>query len=116
MNIDDTKIAEAIDRIARTGDGLALYLYLQKTLCGTLVNPTGDALLADHGRRTFASGLMAQMRQGVQESHGGNDPASQPFVFTNREPARAGGRVSARDFAKLAEPDYGRTERNPGTE
>ena len=105
MNIDDTKIAEAIDRIAHTADGLALYLHLQKTLCGTLVNPTTDALLADHGRRTFASGLMAQMRQGVQESHGGNDPASQPFVFVSPERAGTGGRVSPRAYAKLVEPD-----------
>ncbi|MGD1017293.1 MAG: hypothetical protein ABR863_12775 [Roseiarcus sp.] len=55
----------AIDRIARTPDGVTLYLYLQKILCGVVTDNSERSLQQDHGRRSFARDLMALMADGI---------------------------------------------------
>ena len=61
--IDSQDFIDALDRIARTEDGVILYRFLQKTLCGvtydTRVLPTNE------GKRMFASQLMGLMAKGI---------------------------------------------------
>ena len=67
------EFAQALDRIARTGDGAILYRYLQRTLCGVMAGPVEpSALAAQHGRRIFASELMGLMASGI-ETHDRTD-------------------------------------------
>ena len=71
---DDLKLA--IDRIARTPDGVTLYLYLQKALCGVVSDGSERSLQSDHGRRSFARDLMALMAEGIALSD-----RSRPVTF-----------------------------------
>jgi hypothetical protein len=105
MSIDDKQMADAIDRIARTPDGQALYLFLQKTLSGVPLLQDGDALRSHHGRRTFAAELMAAMADGIRDSHGGRDPTDHPITFLTRERARVTGRESARSYLSRTDPE-----------
>lgn len=64
---DDIK--DALDRIARTADGQALYRYLQKIRMGiTPPDAHQRALRANEGRRSFAADLMAHMGKGIADS------------------------------------------------
>src|SRR5947209_8749872 len=80
---------EAIDRIARTPDGAALYVHLQRRLMLIPVDMSDGALRADQGERRFASQLIGLMAKGVFESGGraghtgstiGPDGREQPLV------------------------------------
>jgi hypothetical protein len=64
-------MAEAIDRLARTDDGLILYRFLQKTLCGAVEGNDG-AFMIHEGRRRFASYLMGLMSRGIEENARGH--------------------------------------------
>lgn len=105
MILDDEKMTAAIDRISRTLDGQALYLFLQKTLSGVPPDPQGNALPVHHGRRTFAAELMALMAAGIRDTHGGRDPTDGPITFALREPVRLAGRESARDRIARTDPE-----------
>jgi len=80
--IENTQMQEAIDRIARTPDGLLLYRLLQKVLCGTVaVQHDHSALQFHEGRRTLARDLMAFMSEGIAE----NDRAAVTFAIAKPE-------------------------------
>ncbi len=102
MNIDDKQIAESLDRIGRTPDGVALYLFLQKTLTALPTDASADALREFHGRRTFAAELMFLMKDGVRDNVG-SDPSHRPIVFTRNERARVAGRLDSRSYARIVE-------------
>jgi hypothetical protein len=61
---------EAIDRIARTPDGAALYVFLQRRLMSVGLADDAGALRADHGERSFAAKLISVMAKGIFESGG----------------------------------------------
>lgn len=61
---------EAIDRIARTADGHALYVFLQRRLMMIPSIGTDGALRLDQGERTFAKVLIGHMAKGAFESGG----------------------------------------------
>lgn len=61
---------EAIDRIARTADGAALYVFLQRRLMSISTANTDGALREDQGERTFAAKLISVMANGIFESGG----------------------------------------------
>lgn len=80
---------EAIDRIARTPDGAALYVFLQRRLMSISIADSDGALRQDQGERTFAAKLIAVMAKGIFESGGrtgitgsssGPDGREQPLV------------------------------------
>lgn len=99
----DDDLAKSIDRIARSGDGRDLYLFLQKTVCDLAPGECTDGALREfEGRRRFASELMAMMAKGIIES-GGRD--NQPIVFGRPERAASSGQLSAREYfrRKLAD-------------
>jgi hypothetical protein len=96
---------EAIDRIARTPDGAALYVLLQRRVMTISVAPTDSALRADEGERRFASQLIGLMAKGVFESGGrtghpgstsGPDGREQPLVVPSPKPVRVAGTGSNR--------------------
>ena len=67
--IENKDMQDAIDRIARTADGLLLYRLLQKVLCGTVAAQSDQgALQFNEGRRTLARDLMAFMSEGIAEN------------------------------------------------
>lgn len=87
--ITDDDLAKALDRIARTADGLLLYRFLQKVLCGVIPASQLGALPFDHGRRSFASELMGRMAKGVDESSGNRAESDRPVTFAVAGPRRA---------------------------
>jgi len=90
--IPESEMREAWDRIGRTADGQLAYLYLQRTLMGTIASNDQGALQADNGRRTFASELMSLMSKGLAESDR-TDRANRPVVFaTGAQPVAVGRR------------------------
>ena len=98
--IENKEMQEAIDRIARSADGLLLYRLLQKVLCGTVAaqNDVG-ALQINEGRRTLARDLMAFMSEGIAE----NDRAAVTFAIakperTDQRPRGAGRRIGPEHF------------------
>jgi hypothetical protein len=100
-------IDEAIDRIARTADGAALYVFLQRRMMWVPASNEDGALRADHGERSFASKLIGLMAKGIHESGGRtrNDPTGsdveQPVVVpiagpvAGPGPRGAGRRITA---------------------
>jgi len=106
--IDENQFDEALDRIARTPDGVLLYRFLQTKLMGTIAEhaPKQSALRVEHGERRFAQMLMARMAKGIDESGGrtdlSNSRASERTVVIRRgaQPVRTGQRLSARDFLR----------------
>jgi len=97
--IENKDMQEAIDRIARTADGLLLYRFLQKVLCGTVAAQSDHGALPFHeGRRTLARDLMAFMSEGIAD----NDRAC--ITFAVAKPATvsasrgAGRRITADTF------------------
>jgi hypothetical protein len=90
---------EAIDRIARTPDGAALYVFLQRRLMLITIDNSESALRVDQGERRFASQLIAAMAKGVFESGGrtgitgstiGPDGREQPLVVPRPGAVRSG--------------------------
>ena len=75
--IDNERIQEAWDRIARTQDGLIVYRHLQRIRLGivTAMNDLG-ALPYFEGRRSLAADLMAFMSESIAE----NDRACVTFA------------------------------------
>ncbi|HEY8751587.1 MAG TPA: hypothetical protein VIM11_26635 [Tepidisphaeraceae bacterium] len=91
---------EAIDRIARTADGAALYVFLQRRLMSISVAPTDGALRSDEGERTFAAKLISVMAKGIFESGGrsgitgssiGPGGSEQPVVVPSPRAVRVSG-------------------------
>lgn len=96
---------EAIDRIARTPDGAALYVFLQRRLMTIPIADGEGALRLDLGERTFAAKLIAYMAKGIFESGGrtgitgssiGPDGREQPLVVPSPKPVRVSGSGSRR--------------------
>jgi hypothetical protein len=86
---------EAIDRIARTPDGAALYVFLQRRLMSIPPVAGNGALRLDQGERTFAAKLISVMAKGIFESGGragihgsshGPDGSEQPVVVPVPKP------------------------------
>ena len=105
--ITDEEFHRAWDRIARTGDGVLIYLHLQKRLMATAANETESALLMDHGERRFASQLIGLMAKGIEESGGSSGTPSdggrqeRPIVLTVRGPVA----VKRHGSGRLIDPD-----------
>jgi hypothetical protein len=91
----DEEMTSAIDRIARTADGLMLYRYFQHVAMSDDPGTGVGALLKFSGRRSFARELMALMGKGVDESGGSRRPTEQPVVFAGRKPVVGERRGSA---------------------
>ena len=90
---------EAIDRIARTPDGAALYVLLQRQMMAVLPTTDGGALQTNHGERMFAARLIGLMAKGIFESGGrtghtgssiGPGGGEQPVVVPLAEPSQYG--------------------------
>jgi hypothetical protein len=88
---------EAIDRVARTPDGAALYVFLQRRLMSVPLDISDGALRQDHGERTFAAKLISCMAKGIFESGGrtgiagsslGPDGSEQPVVVPSPRAVR----------------------------
>lgn len=93
---------EAIDRIARTHDGVLLHRYLRRVL-ETVVDLQDDgALRTQNGRRTLARDLMRLMASGIEGTSG---RADQPILTRPGTPAGTGSRAERRRaaFARAAE-------------
>ncbi|MDB6085547.1 MAG: hypothetical protein JWN43_3428 [Gammaproteobacteria bacterium] len=96
--INDTRLIEAIDRIARTPDGRSLYLFLQRRMMAVCTSEEASALYRSEGERTFAARLIGLMATGMAESGGrtsssggtGGD-TEQPIVFAVPKPVAVGG-------------------------
>jgi hypothetical protein len=86
--LTDQDMRDALDRVARSSDGVLLYRYLQKTLCAVTTDsmPEG-ALRRNEGRRSLAAELMGLMAEGIRSS----GRADSPVTF-----ALAGARAVAR--------------------
>jgi hypothetical protein len=107
---------EAIDRIARTPDGAALYVFLQRRLMAVSIDPHDGALRQDQGERTFAAKLIAVMAKGIFESGGragitgssvGPGGSEQPVVVPSPRAVRVDTAGSRRRInAKTRVPGY----------
>lgn len=73
-------ILEAIDRISRTPDGAALYVFLQRRVMWVAPTTSRSALRTDHGERSFASKLIGLMAKGIHESGGRTSSSGSPGV------------------------------------
>ena len=105
--IDNNRLTEALDRVARTADGLLLYRYLQKVMM-SVVTPSAPkrALPVNEGRRSLAAELMGHMAEGIGE----NDRACVTFTVrsggTSTGSSRgAGRRVTIADDERDSELD-----------
>src|ERR1700691_1560410 len=96
---------EAIDRIARTPDGAALYVFLQRRLMSIPAENSKGALRSDLGERTFAAKLISAMAKGIFESGGrtgisgsssGPSGSEQPFVTPVARAVRVSGEPGSR--------------------
>lgn len=109
--ITDDEIDAALDRIARTPDGVLLYRFLQMTLMAALAEhaPKQSALRVEHGQRRFAAKLMAKMVKGIDESGGRTDinriPSERTVVIRRAEPRAVAGRLSAREWLRTTDPE-----------
>lgn len=90
----DQPTREAIDRIARTADGQALYRYLQQELCQVISPPNESALREQNGRRSFAHDLMGHMAEGIDAS-----VRSEPVTIPRRAAAGTSRRLTVREYA-----------------
>ena len=99
--IDDTMLADALDRIARTLDGILLYRYLQKVMM-SVVTPSAPerALPVNEGRRSLAAELMGHMAEGIGE----NDRACVTFTVRKSSSGSAS-RGAGRRVTADAEPN-----------
>lgn len=84
--IDDKLVHEALQRFARTPDGRAFYVGLQKVLMGVPSDNSDGALRENLGRRRFASELMAVMAEVMSENDQSDDPRGRPIIFTFAKP------------------------------
>lgn len=92
INPRDEEI-EALDRIARTRDGMLLHRYLRRILEAVIDFQQDGALQTHNGRRTLARDLMGHMAQGIEGTSGRSD-SSEPIlsagsgrIATRRRPA-----------------------------
>jgi hypothetical protein len=90
---------EAIDRIARTPDGAALYVFLQRRLMSISIADSDGALRQDQGERSFAAKMISVMAKGIYESGGrsgitgsnlGPDGSEQPVVVPSPRAVNVG--------------------------
>lgn len=110
-DVTDKELLEALDRIARTSDGEALYLYLMRVV---MEIPQQGALKAHSGRRSLAAELMGKMARGMDESSGrpadtssdaGGPASSRRVVVFRSERASPGRRLSPRDWLAANDPE-----------
>jgi hypothetical protein len=88
--LTDQDMRDALDRVARSSDGVLLYRYLQKTLCAVTTDSMAEgALRRNEGRRSLAAELMGLMAEGIRSAAGSR--ADSPVTF-----ALAGARAVAR--------------------
>jgi hypothetical protein len=108
---------EAIDRIAKTPDGAALYVFLQRRLMSITSMESDGALRQDQGERTFAAKLIGLMAKGISESGGrtgitgsssGPGGSEQPVVVPKPHAVRvdAGGGTRRRITTNTRVPGY----------
>lgn len=91
MTIDDKFVHEALQRFARSPDGVCFYLALQKVLMSVPTSLEAGALQENVGRRRFASELMAVMAKGMSETPTSDDPRGRPVIYKLPEPVALGG-------------------------
>lgn len=101
--ISNEEMRQAFDRIARTEDGAAIYLYFQKTLCAVSATDLHErALPRLEGRRSFAAELMGLMAEGIEASAAGRSNPTVTFALAGARrvasPGGAGRRVTADTF------------------
>ena len=82
MKIDNDLVNEALQRWARTPDGVTFYVALQKVLMGVPSMNDPGALQENLGRRKFASELMAVMAEAMSETKPSDDPRGRPIIYT----------------------------------
>ena len=97
--IDNERVKDAWDRIARTQDGIIAYRHLQRIRLGIApARIDHGALQMLEGRRSLAADLMAFMSEGIAE----NDRACVTFAVAKPSPVStnrgAGPRISADTF------------------
>jgi len=97
--------ANALDRIARTSDGVLLYRWLQKELMAIPATDKSGALRAHHGRRSLAAQLMAMMAQGVAAGAGSDRPVVFQLAQSRRTSDSRAERAAARRGEPSAHPD-----------
>jgi hypothetical protein len=95
IELSEEDMRKAIDRIARTADGEALYHYLLRVLMSYATESASDgALRHNDGRRSLAHELMGHMAEGLRSAGLGQ----QSVIFARREPARDKRRLTAREW------------------
>lgn len=104
--ITDEQVAEALDRIARTADGMLLYLSLQRTMMAVTPSTDSGALLVHHGERILASRIRALMSKGIEES-GGRAEHVITFAVAGPRAVNSGARGTRRRGFPYSEPDAG---------
>lgn len=97
ISADDMR--KAFDRIARTEDGAAIYLYFQKQLCAVSTDTVSQCALPRlEGRRSFAAELMSLMAEGIEASAAGRSNPTVTFALAGARrvasPGGAGRRVT----------------------
>jgi hypothetical protein len=97
--INPKLVLEAIDRIARTPDGVSLYLFCQNKLMTLPASSKISTLRKLEGERSFALEIIGHMTKGLIESGGrpsisgspGSTIDEQPIVFAVPKPVAVGG-------------------------
>ena len=97
--INPKLVLEAIDRIARTPDGVSLYLFCQNKLMTIAGTGKASTLRGLEGERRFALEIIGHMTKGLIESGGrpsisgspGSTIDEQPIVFAVPKPVAVGG-------------------------
>jgi hypothetical protein len=89
--INEKLILEAIDRIARTPDGVSLYLYCQRRMMAVAHSSEPHTLQRSEGERTFALQLIGLMTKGLIEGGGrpsisGPGSDDEPIIFAGPKP------------------------------
>lgn len=92
--------ADALRRIARSGDGLLLHRYLRRILEGVVDLDSDGALRAHNGRRSLARDLMRLMAEGIDEHR--SDSSSDASILTRaRGPVAVSGTGRSRRDARF---------------
>jgi hypothetical protein len=87
---------EALDRIARTYDGLLLHRFLRRALEAVYELQTDSALRAGEGRRSLARDLMRHMARGIE----GQTSAARDSSIIARTGSTTGTRTGGRGPAR----------------
>lgn len=117
--ITEADMFNAIDRIARTTDGLLLYRWLQNKRLEVFYHGPDSALRSHEGERILASTLMFRMQEGIDASGGRIDsagdgkPSERPVILAGRKSVKRD-RINYRDWAAEHDPELqSYRDRNP---